>query len=157
MFTVSAVVGTQRPPNPDAPACISDDGLGFYGERYLAAANRTGGLADSICTEDFAPIVSQLGLTLAGLQLEFGLSRLPSLESLSVEVYEDESNDTLLADLERGVDYTYDLDKNALIFTEEQAPPPSTWIIARYVRLASGQEVVDPRLVPTQPDPEEDP
>ena len=157
MFTVSAVVGTERPPNPDAPACISEDGLGFYGERYLAAANRTGGLADSICTEDFAPIVSRLGLTLAGLRLEFGLSRLPSLESLTVEVYENESNDTLLATLERGVDYTYDIEKNAIVFTEDQAPPPSTWIIARYVRLPNGQEVIDPGVVPTQPDPGVDP
>ncbi|MEZ4317492.1 MAG: lamin tail domain-containing protein [Myxococcota bacterium] len=152
MFTVSAVVGTARPPSEDAPACISDNGLGFYGERYLAAANRTGGLADSICAEDFAPIVSRLGLTLAGLRLEFGLSRKPKLDTLRVEVYEDESNDSLLAELERGVDYTYDIDANALVFTVEQAPLASTFIVARYQILPNGAEVVDPLAEGGSPD-----
>jgi len=144
MVTVSAIVGTDRPPSIGAPACISDDGLGFYGERYLAAANRTGGLSESICTEDFAPIVSRLGLTLAGLNLEFGLSRPPKIDTLTVEVYENEDNDSLIAELERDVDYSYDPERNAVLFTVEQAPPASTFIVVRYQILPNGATVIDP-------------
>ena len=151
MLTVSAVVGTDRPSSEDAPSCISDNGLGFYGERYLAAANRTGGLTDSICAEDFAPIVSRLGLTLAGLQLEFGLSRTPRPGTLEVSVYENESNDSLIGELEEGSDYTYDPEANAVIFTVEQAPAASTWIVVRYEILPNGAVYVDP-AAPGGPD-----
>lgn len=130
--TVSSVVGTQTPPQVGAPACISDDGIGFFGERYLAAANRTGGLAASICEEDFAPIVSQLGLTLSGVSLEFFLSRVPVLESLEVELYASADADSLLGPLELDEDFTYDAERNALVFTTEQAPASSTWLSVRY-------------------------
>lgn len=152
--TVSAVVGTDRPPHEDAPACISDNGLGFYGERYLAAANRTGGLAESICTEDFAPIVSQLGLTLSGLTLTFELSRQPKLDTLIVSVYADESSDSLIGDLERDVDFSYDPVANALVFTVDQAPPAATFIVAKYELLPNGAtNLPDDGQDPEPPEP----
>lgn len=130
--TVSSVVGTTTPPQTGAPACVSDDGVGFFGERYLAAANRTGGLTASICAEDFAPIVSQLGLTLSGVSLEFFLSRVPVLESLEVELYATTAADSLIGTLLLDEDFSYDAERNALVFTPEQAPLSSTWLSVRY-------------------------
>lgn len=157
-LTVSAVVGTERPPHDDAPSCISPDGLGFWGERYLAAANRTGGLAESICAEDFAPIVSELGLTLSGLTLVFELSRQPKIETLDVRVYANESTDSLLDELVLDEDYSYDAQRNAVVFTLEQAPAASTWITVRYELLPRGATNADPPVEdPEPPDPPEDP
>lgn len=130
--TVSAVVGRDVPPNEDAPSCSSTNGIGTYGARYLAAANRTGGLTASICDEDFAPIVSDLGLTLSGVSLTFALSRVPLLDTLDVRLYADTSEESLIGPLQLDTDFTYDDEANALVFTQEQAPPSSTWLSVRY-------------------------
>ncbi|MCB9669634.1 MAG: lamin tail domain-containing protein [Alphaproteobacteria bacterium] len=130
--TVSAVVGDALPPAPGAPSCTSETGFGTYGERYLAAANRTGGLTASICAEDFAPIVSQLGLTLTGVSTRFELSRVPLLDTLEVRLYADTSEASFVRELLLDVDFTYDVEGNALVFTEDQAPPPSFWLSVSY-------------------------
>lgn len=130
--TVSAVVGTEVPPDRDTPSCISEDGFGLYGERYLAAASRTGGLTASICSEDFAPIVSELGLTLTGVSTTFTLSRVPLLDTLEVGLYESAEASSFVRELELDVDFVYDVDANALVFDRDQAPPPSWWLSVRY-------------------------
>jgi hypothetical protein len=130
--TVSAVVGDRRPLQEGAPACISDDGVGFHGARYLAAANRTGGLVASICADDFAPIVSDLGLTLSGVSTTFALSRPPVEDTIEVELYDEPTPDGLIRVLVRDDDYTWDPDANAIVFTDAQAPPSSTWLTVRY-------------------------
>lgn len=130
--SVSAVVGNQRPPRPDLPACQSDNGSGAYAERYLAAANRTGGLVESICAEDFAPIITDLGLTLSGLTLRFGLSRTPKLDTLEVRLYADNQG-TLVGELILDEDFTYDAEQNDVVFTQDQAPPSDTYLAVSYV------------------------
>lgn len=142
MFSVSAVVGKEPPARADLPACESDNGEGYYGRRYLEAANKTGGLSESICAEDFAPIVSRLGLTLSGLRLEFELSRVPNnLEELTVELYSEE--DELQSELVRDVDYTYNSQRNSIIFEEEQVPPSQWFVVATYYPSTTGQPVVE--------------
>ena len=125
---------------------------GADGTTAIASFNtNTGGTALTAGT----PV--SLSLT-AGLNLEFGLSRPPQLETLTVSVYENEDNDSLIGTLERNVDYTYDIEANAVVFTVEQAPPPSTFIVVRYEILPSGANVGDPLEEPAPPtDPEEIP
>ena len=79
VLNLSAVVGVERPPRDDYPSCETESGFGWYGARYLKAATETGGLVESICAEDFAPIISELGLTLSGLEVDFYLSGIPDL------------------------------------------------------------------------------
>jgi len=137
IINVSAVVAKDPPPDPQIPSCVSDNGMGWYGRRYLDLANTTGGLTESICEEDFAPIVQRLGLTLSGLQSKFELSRWPNLDTLTVSLYSDDSGESLEAVLERDVDYTYNVQCNEIRFEEDQVPPSEWYIVAEYVAFTN--------------------
>ncbi len=147
LVTLSAVVGKDRPPNPSLPACESPSGVAGYALRYLVAASRTGGLTESICDEDFAPVVERLGLTLSGLNLRFVLSRWPNVDTLTVKLYADESTESFVRDLIPGEDFTYEAPCKRLIFTEDQVPPSEHYVVATYSALPPGQ-------VPPDADPE---
>ena len=53
-------------------------------------------------------------------------------------MYENEDNDSLIAKLERGVDFEYGPDGNFILFAEEQVPPSEYYIVARYDPLPEG-------------------
>ena len=132
------------PPEFDGePSCDSPNGNAAYGSRYVYAANRTGGLLDSICADDFTPLVTQLGLTLSGLQSDFALSRTPILDdTFVVSLYAGVTEDTKIRDLTRDVDYSYvdeaDPDHpNSIHFENDQVPPSETYVLASY-RILSG-------------------
>ena len=147
LVTMSAVVGKDPPPAPDQPSCVSPDGNASYGLRYLAAANETGGLSESICSQDFAPIVQQLGFTLSGLSAEFQLSRWPDPNTLDVALYSSDSLDSLESHLTEGTDFTYDVTCNKIVFTPVQIPPSQWYVVAKYHPLPPGQ-------VPAEADPQ---
>ncbi|MBT3223036.1 MAG: lamin tail domain-containing protein [Proteobacteria bacterium] len=132
---ISAVVGRDPPPAYGYPSCESDNGVGEYGERYLKAANQTGGLVESICAEDFAPIVTRLGLTLSGLYTDFYLSGIPDLSTLEVKLYETDEESSFVSELIRDEDFTYDVSDNKLHFDETQLPPSDYYIVAEYRQL----------------------
>jgi hypothetical protein len=91
-----------RPTSPWAPpyyqvtgswsGCKSvgtDGGIEFTaytGARYQTVAQATGGIATSICDQDYTPALAKLGLQAAGLRSDFPLSRTPISTSLSVQV-----------------------------------------------------------------------
>jgi hypothetical protein len=135
VLNLSAVVGMDRPPRDDYPSCETESGFGWYGARYLKAAADTNGLVESICADDFAPIISKLGLTLSGLEIDFYLSGIPELASLEVELYATDNDDSKVRDLIRDVDFEYIIDGNFLHFEEEQVPPSDYYIVARYIHL----------------------
>ena len=132
MVNLSAVVASAPPPRDDLPSCSNENGVGWYGERYLEVAADTEGLISSICEEDFAPMVRDLGLTLSGLEVEFALSGYPNLSTLTVALYEDDDSAAKVRDLEAAVDYTYVADGNLLLFTDDQVPASEMWIAAEY-------------------------
>jgi len=132
LVNLSAVVADLPPPRDDLPSCSTENGVGWYGERYLEVAAETDGLIASICEEDFAPLVRDLGLTLSGLEAEFALSGLPRLSTLEVALYEDDANDAKVRDLVADVDYHYEPDGNLLRFEADQLPPSEMWITAEY-------------------------
>ena len=43
MVNVSAVIGKERPPYDGEPSCVSENGVGFYGPKYIELVNRTSG------------------------------------------------------------------------------------------------------------------
>ena len=136
LVTLSAVVG-KTPVPPSIPSCENENGFAVYGQRYIAAANQTDGLVESICEEDFAPIVGRLGLTISGLQTEFGLSDYPNLDAMTVELYDSDSNDSLVRELEMCTDFVYELEGNKLVFNEASVPNSEQWVVANYPLLAS--------------------
>lgn len=137
VVNLSAVVGKEPPPRDDLPSCETADGVAWYGKKYLAVANETNGLVESICADDFAPIVEKLGLTLSGLSVDFELSEWPQLDSMRVNLYSGDTEDTLVRELQCGVDFTYVVEGNYLHFEEEQVPPSEHYVVADYEQLAA--------------------
>ncbi len=138
IFNVSAVVGATEPEFEGDPACSSENGDASYGSRYIKAVERTEGVLESICAEDFSPIASKLGLTASGLEVEFVLSQSCDENSLVVALYESDDNDSLVRTLVKDEDYTYVVERNAIRFDEEQVPPAQYYIVAEYRVLAVG-------------------
>ena len=138
MLNVSAVVGKDLPPYDGEPSCTSENGIGYYGPKYIELVNRTEGKVESICADDFSPIASELGLVASGLQLEFALSGLPDLDTLTVSLYSENNDDSLIGELVRGSDYTYIIENNSVLFTPESLPASETYILAEYKLLPTG-------------------
>ena len=89
-------------------------------------------MVESICEEDFAPIISELGLTLSGLSAEFELSDWPQIETLEAALYASDNEDEKIRDLAAGTDFTYLAQGNRIRFEESQLPPSETWIVVKY-------------------------
>jgi hypothetical protein len=136
-MNVSGVVGDTPPEFDGEPSCSSDNGYADYGSRYVYAAQTTGGLVDSICDEDFSPIVAELGLTLSGLLVEFQLSRVPDLATLTVSIYDSPDESSKVKDLTLDVDFTYVEENNSILFEKEQIPNSQQYIKVSY-RIKSG-------------------
>ncbi len=137
LMNVSAVIGDRAPEFEGEPSCSSANGEADWGRRYLAAVEETAGLVDSICDDDFSPIVNELGLTLSGLQAEFALSRVPVLSTLQVSIYDDATEASKVRDLTLDTDYTYDEVENSIRFEYDQVPEPQQYILAEY-KVQSG-------------------
>jgi hypothetical protein len=143
MVNVSAVVGMDLPPYEGEPSCVSGNGVGFYGPKYIELVNRTNGRVESICDEDFSTIASELGLVVSGLQLEFELSDLPDLDTLVVKLYAEESDDSLIGELVRNEDYTYIIENNSILFNADSLPQSETFILAEYRVLPTGAVITE--------------
>ena len=139
LLTVSAVAGIHPPPYDGALSCESEDGAAEYGARYVDLAARTGGTAQSICDDDFSTLATELGLVASGLELELALSEPASPESLVVRVYDTQDEESLLYEAVQDVDYSYVLERNAIRFGADHAPPSESWISVAYQVLAEGQ------------------
>lgn len=138
LFNLSGVVGHQQPEFEGEPSCSSASGYADYGSRYVYAAAHTGGLLDSICDEDFSPIVEKLGLTLSGLQVEFTLSRVPEIETLTVTLYADRTEESMIRELVRDTDYLYVEETNSIRFEYPNIPESQQYILAEYTIQSGG-------------------
>ncbi len=138
LMSISSVVGDKPPEFDGDPACASEHGLGWYGKRYVDLTTRTEGLLESICDDDFSPLVSRLGLTLSGLLVEFELSESCNDSTLEVSLYETADDASFVRTLERDVDFEYVLERNTIRFEEDQVPPASWYIKVEYTPLAAG-------------------
>lgn len=66
------------------PSTNAVDFTAIYAPRYAAVAQATGGLATSICDQDYTPALGKLGLQASGLRSDFPLSRAPLPGSVAV-------------------------------------------------------------------------
>ena len=124
ILDISAVVG-------DVPdGCEQELGGDVYpaqpGYRYIDLAVRTGGVFDSICNEDFSPMVAQLGLNISGLRSKFELSKYPDELTLVVSLQQDGA----LEETQEG--WIYDCDKNAILFDGDHIPPDGSDVHVKY-------------------------
>lgn len=114
--------------------CASGSLAAGPGTRYLEAAAATGGLTESICAEDYSPILTHVGLEVAGWQSVFALSNLAAPESLVVKV------DGVTIPQRETDGWTYSLGDNAVVFTGRAVPRPGMWIEADYTRWLGGDQ-----------------
>lgn len=141
MMTISGVVGKDEPPYDGAASCESSNGAAAYGSRYVSVVERTDGVLESICDEDFSPIAAELGLLASGLELVFVLAEPADPEGLTVKLYSERDEDSLLRELERDVDYTFDAEENAIVFDAAHVPPSETYLVVEYRVLPMGASV----------------
>jgi hypothetical protein len=80
----SRLCGGDRDPGAGA-ACA------FRGQRYLALAERSGGLVADICSDDPGASMARLGSIAAGLRTEFRLNRRPFPDTIDVLVVPDDA------------------------------------------------------------------
>ena len=138
LVNVSAVVGKEEPEYSGLPSCESEHAEATYGIRYVDLADRTDGALESICDDDFSPIALSLGLTVSGLKLEFELSQLADESTLKVKLYADEDERSLIDELEKDVEYSYNVSNNSIVFEAAQVPASETWIVVEYIVLPTG-------------------
>lgn len=103
--------------------------VGPYGGRYRLITMEVGGL-DASSDDDWGEVLDRFGHQVEGLRTEFFLSRLPVERTLRVEV---EDGGTTGA-FERGVDYTYDPDRNSVTFLGDAPGAFSTVVLTYRVR-----------------------
>lgn len=146
----AAVVGIDPPSAPGEPSCSSEDGEAVYGARYVDFVQSTDGLLRSIC-DDFDSMVLDAGLYVTGLDLEFRLTTLPYLESLSVSLLQNVNDSSFVRELYPDQDFTLDIREDdrgdqyvVLVFTEETTPPAEWFVVAEYDVLPSGATLVGP-------------
>jgi hypothetical protein len=121
MITFSAIVNFDDPCGP-----------GQNGRDYRQMVEATGGAEFDICTNDWTPILEQLGIRTAGLTRTFYLSQFPVEDSLVVWI-EDLGE---VFEFERGVDYEFDPVSNAIEFTR-YTPRSSAEIHVEYELYAT--------------------
>lgn len=80
LFHLHAIVG----PKPNG--CQSSAGDAVSGDRYLAVAANTGGVVASICDQNFASALQNIGTVAFGLAQQFFLTRTPEPNTIEVKV-----------------------------------------------------------------------
>ncbi len=123
VFNASALVVT------DEADCTDEqlDAGASQNIRMVDVANQTNGVVGSICSGDFATIVTELSLASSRLTDTFYLSETPDAASLIVGVGDEE------VPCDAGVwEYRVVDGRPALVFARDQLPAPGTRITASY-------------------------
>jgi hypothetical protein len=123
MFSASSVVGTTN------PRCTSSNGDADYAPRYIAIANNTGGVVESICAANWGQTLANIGLNSFGLRRQFTLSSRPVPVTIAVSV-----NGNAVPNTTAGgqVNWTYDASTNSVSFSAAAVPPAGSTITITY-------------------------
>ncbi|MCA9554139.1 MAG: choice-of-anchor D domain-containing protein [Myxococcales bacterium] len=123
LFTASAIVG-------DAPSgCNGAGGNAVAAPRYIEAANRTGGVFQSICTANWNQALEDLSTTAFGFKSRFFLTNQPVISTITVEVDGVMVPATSAAGT---VLWSYDSTTNSVNFTPSAIPEPGAELLVRY-------------------------
>ncbi len=123
LFSASAIVG-------DVPGgCDSPDGDADPGPRYLEAANRTGGIFQSICSRDWSRSLEELSATAFGFKSRFFLTNQPVIPSLRVLIDDVELPKT---SAQGAVNWSYDFATNSINFSPFAVPEPGSNVRVEY-------------------------
>ncbi len=124
------IVNTSALVTLDADSCLEDHSE--RGERYIHAAETSGGVVGDLCSDDLSPIVREMGLTASRLQERFALSDLPAVATLEVSLDEELvpcTEGRWAYELADGVAY--------VVFDRDALPDPGQQVALRY-QLGNG-------------------
>ena len=121
-FSVSTITGTR---NPDGSMCTSSHSRPWEeGTQYIKAAQKTGGIVQSICEPDWNDALAQIGLDLNAQQSQITLEPNPDIATIKVWV------DQVLT-----TEWTYNQGNNAVKFNTNAVPAPGARIKIEYYRV----------------------
>lgn len=109
------------------------------GTDYIAVTNAVGGEFESICTEDWEPMLNRLGLQASGLKREYFLSQLPVPGTIEVWVEEVSDAGTVHLPFEEETDWLYNPSRNSIEFLE-YVPNALSEVYVHYEVLAAAEE-----------------
>lgn len=119
----------------DLPSgCATGVSAAAPGPRYIEAITTSGGHRESICADDYAELLTRVGLDVAGLPDTFELSAVPAPTTLEVYV------DGVLIPGREVDGWTYDPGANAITFHGRSIPRPGMAIGVDYQVLLSASE-----------------
>ena len=138
-LTASALVGTD---DWGEPADCGDQSSPYTGasaaHRYVDVASQTSGIIGSICSDDFTPIITELGLNSSRLTARFQLTRAPDVDSMEVEITPEDEEEAIVIESDHE-DYPWEVevldgalgDEYWLLFVDN-FPPVNAKIVVRY-------------------------
>ena len=123
MFSASAIVGTTP------GGCRSRTGDADYAPRYMAIAQNTGGVVESICSANWGQTLANIGLNSFGLKRRFFLSSQPVAATVAVSV----DGISVPSVSATGVEsWRYDLTNNSVVFAPGRVPQAGAAIEVTY-------------------------
>ena len=131
--TLEALKGARDRESVDVSALVTKDVEGCegdwssVGDRYLRAAEMTDGVSGDLCTEDFGPIVTDMGLSASRQHDVFELSGLPAPDTLELSL-----DDEVLPCGEGRWAYELRGEQSVVVFDRDQLPPPESLLVVRY-------------------------
>lgn len=162
LVTVSGIVGAD-PSSGSASdcnvsgaadqSCVDDDLSASAANRILAVVKGTNGIAQSICTTDFATLLGSLGQLIGGLTRRFDLSGAPLGETLQqgsltvVVTPPGGSPQTVPQSDQNG--WHYDPTAQSVEFIGSYAPPPGSKVQITYETLQSSFKLSHPAAANT--------
>jgi hypothetical protein len=138
-LTASSLVGSD---DAGEPADCGDQSSPYVGasaaHRYVDVARQTNGIIGSICSDDFSPIIGELGLNSSRLTDRFELSRAPDVDSMEVEITPEGEDEAFPVESDHE-DYPWEVqviegaqgDEYWLVFVDN-FPPVNAQIVVRY-------------------------
>lgn len=104
------------------------------GIEYVETTAAVGGILWSICNDDWIGVLEQLGMQAAGLQREYFLSELPVPGTIEVWVVDGATT----YEFQPEIDWTYDAQRNSIVFTEF-VPSALAEVFIEYAVLGAGE------------------
>ena len=124
LFSASSIVG-------DAPGgCDGAGGNAFSGERYIAVTQRTGGVFQSICTDNWSRSLEELSASAFGFKSRFFLTNQPVIDTIRVVV---DGQEIPAREPEGTANWAYDFGTNSINFSAFATPEPSAQLSIEYV------------------------